>query len=137
MHRQTKDKTITCRITADCKAELKTLAKEEGITLSEYIERRIISPTAIANPNQQLVNNINIIARELPALGNNLNQIARAINVNLSSGLCLPEYVENPQTIKILGDRIVKLTNLLNLVRATALPSKSRKPRSANKNTKK
>jgi hypothetical protein len=69
------------------------------------------------------------INRELGRIGNNINQISRAINTNLASGLELPEYIDNPDTFQRLAAELNDLKEAIRITNARSKPVKTRQRR--------
>ena len=69
-------KQITIRLTADEYAHVKQLSKDSGLKMEPAIRRLIMGVNLRPRPPDEYAE----IRRQLAAIGNNINQIARAVN---------------------------------------------------------
>ncbi|MBO6141658.1 MAG: plasmid mobilization relaxosome protein MobC [Ruminococcus sp.] len=66
--------TITVRCTEDEREKIKSRAAQHGLKLSDYVLRSAMGKKIV------VVGGLDEVVRQLKALGNNVNQIARAVN---------------------------------------------------------
>lgn len=66
--------TITVRCTEDERDKIKARAAQHGLKLSDYVLRSAMGKRIV------VANGLDEVVRQLKALGNNVNQIARAVN---------------------------------------------------------
>jgi Bacterial mobilisation protein (MobC) len=64
------------------RAELETAAKEQGATLSAYVRERLFRRSAAVVAASRRNPEARELLREINAVGNNLNQIARSLNIS-------------------------------------------------------
>ena len=69
-------KQITIRLTADEYAHVKQLSKDSGLKMEPAIRTLIMGVNLYPQPPDEYAE----IRRQLAAIGNNINQIARAVN---------------------------------------------------------
>ena len=69
-------KQITIRLTADEYAHVKQLSKDSGLKIEPAIRRLIMGVNLRPRPPDEYAE----IRRQLAAIGNNINQITRAVN---------------------------------------------------------
>lgn len=69
-------KQITIRLTADEYAHVKQLSKDSGLKMEPAIRRLIMGVNLRPRPPDEYAE----IRRQLAAIGNNINQIARTVN---------------------------------------------------------
>lgn len=69
-------KQITIRLTADEYAHVKQLSKDSGLKMEPAIRRLIMGVNLRPRPPDELPE----LLRQLAAIGNNINQIARTVN---------------------------------------------------------
>lgn len=75
-----KDIRITIRLTAEEKERLKKSAEAEGLTLSDYVRKRLTGVRQRRRPQTEEARIKREWLYELNRIGVNLNQIARAVN---------------------------------------------------------
>ena len=66
--------TITIRCTEDGRDKIKARASQHGLTLSDYVLRSALGKKIV------VASGLDEVVRQLKALGNNVNQITRAVN---------------------------------------------------------
>ena len=66
--------TITIRCTEEEREKIKTRAAQHGLMLSDYVLRSALGKKIV------VVNGLDEVARQMKAIGNNINQLARAVN---------------------------------------------------------
>ena len=66
--------TITVRCTEDERDKIKARAAQHNLKLSDYVLRSALGKKIV------VANGLDVVVRQLKALGNNVNQIARAVN---------------------------------------------------------
>ena len=69
-------KQITIRLTADEYAHVKQLSKDSGVKMEPAIRRLIMGVNLRPRPPDELPE----LLRQISAVGNNINQIARTVN---------------------------------------------------------
>ena len=74
----TKEIRITIRLTAEEKERLKKMAEAEGLTISDFVRKRLAGVRLRRKPQTEEVKREWLY--ELNRIGVNLNQIARAVN---------------------------------------------------------
>lgn len=75
-------KQITIRLTADEYAHVKQLSKSSGLKMEPAIRALVMGVNLYPRPPDEYAE----IRRQLAAIGNNINQIARAVNANKKRG---------------------------------------------------
>ena len=66
--------TITVRCTVDERDKIKGRAESHGLPLSDYVLRSALGKKIV------VVNGLDDVIRQMKAIGNNVNQLARAVN---------------------------------------------------------
>ena len=66
--------TITVRCTEDERDKIRERAGKHGLKLSDYVLRSALGKKIV------VVNGLDEVIRQMKAIGNNVNQIARAVN---------------------------------------------------------
>ena len=66
--------TITVRCTVDERDKIKSRAESHSLSLSDFILRSALGKRIV------VVNGLDEIVRQMKAIGNNINQLARAVN---------------------------------------------------------
>jgi hypothetical protein len=87
---ENKTKIVTIRIKPSQLSELDAQAKAVNLTRSAYVTRKLsgtsVLPARVPAVNWQLYGELANISSSLPAIGNNINQIARALNTAQKKG---------------------------------------------------
>ena len=86
---------VEVRVSAVEKADLRSSAREAGLTVSEYVRRRSLGQPVVARADRET----RVLLRRI---GVNLNQLARAAN---ASG--------DPAPQRLLGDALAELRRVL------------------------
>ena len=66
--------TITIRCTDDERDKIRERAESHGLQLSDYVLRSALGKKIV------VVNGLDEVIRQMKAIGNNINQLARAVN---------------------------------------------------------
>ena len=66
--------TITVRCTVDERDKIKSRAESHSLSLSDFILRSALGKKIV------VVNGLDEVVRQMKAIGNNINQLARAVN---------------------------------------------------------
>ena len=66
--------TITVRCTVDERDKIRGRAESHGLLLSDYVLRSALGKKIV------VVNGLDDVIRQMKAIGNNINQLARAVN---------------------------------------------------------
>jgi hypothetical protein len=116
-----KTKFVTLRYRPTELEHLNAQAKAVGLTRSAYITRKVqglpVLPTRVPQVNWLAYEELGKIARELPAMGNNLNQIARAINTAKIKGEPIPGNLPSTKRINEIAQTIVETQALIQQAR--------------------
>jgi hypothetical protein len=129
MPKAIKSKNLVFRVTEEEKNEINSHAKALNLTVTDYLKRQMqLNPSPI-DPKPEFSMLLDKINRELGRIGNNINQISRAINTNLASGLELPEYIDNPDTFQRLAAELNDLKEAIRITNARSKPVKTRQRR--------
>ena len=116
---------IKLRVDNQEKAEIAKIASEQGLSTSEYI--RHLHQINVRQPlDPQEVETLKETIATLAPIGNNLNQIARAINTNLASGLDLPENINLIHEIASIRSEIDKVKCSVKVLLANTMPRRTR-----------
>jgi hypothetical protein len=99
-----KTKIVTLRYRPSELEHLNAQAKAVGLSRSAYITRKVqglpVLPMRVPRVNWLAYEELGTIARELPAMGNNLNQIARAINTAKIKGEPIPGNLPSTEQLQ-------------------------------------
>lgn len=96
-------KQITIRLTADEYAHVKQLSKDSGLKMEPAIRRLIMGVNLRPRPPDEYAE----IRRQLAAIGNNINQIARAVNARgFASGEDIAAITAAQETIWNITERL-------------------------------
>ena len=66
--------TITIRCTEEERDKIKAMAEQHDLILSDYVLRSALGKKIV------VVNDLDEVVRQIKAIGNNINQLARAVN---------------------------------------------------------
>ena len=86
--KETRNCILKFRATEEEKDRIMKKVDASGLSISEYLRRCALDKKIVA------VNGLDDVARELRAIGNNLNQIARAVNSGYIQAVNLQETEE-------------------------------------------
>ena len=86
--KETRNCIMKFRATEEEKDRIMKKVDASGLSISEYLRRCALDKKIVA------VNGLDDVARELRAIGNNLNQIARAVNSGYIQAVNLQETEE-------------------------------------------
>ena len=96
-------KQITIRLTADEYAHVKQLSKDSGLKMEPAIRRLIMGVNLRPRPPDEYAE----IRRQLAAIGNNINQIARTVNARgFASGEDIAAITAAQETIWNIAERL-------------------------------
>ena len=128
---ENKTKVVNFRFRPSELAQLDAAAASVNLTRSEFITRKLqglpVQPTRVPAVNWKLYRELATIAKELPALGNNINQIAKALNTASQLGQPISQSVLNSVSIAEIDSKISETKALLKEIRLTLIgvtPSK-------------
>jgi hypothetical protein len=96
---------IKIRLTDREKDELRTLAKEEGLSVSEYIRKHTLKKQAERELKMEMERQL---IYELNRIGNNLNQMARGINILKKKGTLEGEDRKLLKSIEARVEKAIK-----------------------------
>lgn len=100
---ENKTKIVTLRYRPSELKELDAQAEAVNLSRSAYITKKMqglpVLPAKVPEINWQAYRELCVIAHQLPALGNNINQIAKAMNTATVKGETVPENL--PSTNKL------------------------------------
>jgi uncharacterized protein (DUF1778 family) len=96
--REKRETEIKIRLTAKEREEIRELAREEGLTVSEYIRKRALQRQAEEQAKREM-------EHQIYRIGINVNQIARALN-SLNNKKILKD--EDKKTLNALKSGIVE-----------------------------
>lgn len=98
-----KTKIVTIRFKPSQIEEIDAQAKAVNLTRSAYMTRKLtgqsVLPARVPAVNWQLYGELADIASSLPAIGNNINQIAKAINTAKIKGEPIPKSIPKPESL--------------------------------------
>lgn len=117
---ENKTKVVTFRFKPSELEELDALAKAVNLTRSAYVTRKLtgksILPARVPAVNWQIYGELAEIASSLPAIGNNINQIALVLNTSQQEGKTIPSCLPQPESlesaIKLIEKTLEKITEL-------------------------
>lgn len=96
-------KQITIRLTADEYAHVKQLSKSSGLKMEPAIRALVMGVNLYARPPDEYAE----IRRQLAAIGNNINQITRAVNARgFASGEDIAAITAAQETIWNIAERL-------------------------------
>ena len=102
-YQKNKSHVVSVRLNQNTMAKFKELEEETQLGKSELV-RAILDKAEIRKPNPKVTDDV---LRELSAIGNNINQLAKAANIATESGMQLSG----------LGDRLKELKEQLALIK--------------------
>ena len=99
-----KTKIVTIRFKPSQLEEIDAQAKAVNLTRSAYMTRKLtgqsVLPARVPAVNWQLYGELAEIASSLPAIGNNINQIAKALNTAQKKGEAIPQSLPKPSRLE-------------------------------------
>ena len=96
-------KQITIRLTADEYAHVKQLSKSSGLKMEPAIRALVMGVNLYPHPPDEYAE----IRRQLAAIGNNINQIARTVNARgFASGEDIAAITAAQETIWNIAERL-------------------------------
>lgn len=129
MPKAIKTKNLVIRVTEEEKSNIQAHAEALNLTVTDYLKRQMALNPSPIDPKPEFSMLLEKINRELGRIGNNINQISRAINTNLASGLELPEYIDEPDTLRRLEAELSDLKEAIRITNARSKPVKARRRR--------
>jgi hypothetical protein len=112
-----KTQIVTLRFDKSELEDLNARALEVGLTRSAYIRRKLqglpVLPARVPPLNGLAYEQLGQIARCLPAIRNNLNQIARAINTAKIQGEPIPDNLPSTEQLQRALVQIEELKTLM------------------------
>ena len=117
---ENKTKIVTFRFKPSQLEELDAQAKAANLTRSAYVTRKLtgqsVLPARVPAVNWQLYGELADIASSLPAIGNNINQIAKALNTAQFKGEAIPQSLPKPSrledALELIETTLEKLTEV-------------------------
>ena len=101
---ENKTKVVTIRFRPSQLEELDAQASAVNLTRSAYMTRKLtgqsVLPARVPAVNWQLYGELADIASSLPAIGNNINQIAKALNTAQFKGEAIPQSLPKPESLE-------------------------------------
>ncbi len=101
---ENKTKIVTLRFRPSELEQLDAQAKAVNLTRSAYITRKLtglsVLPARVPAVNWQLYGELAKISASLPAIGNNINQIARVLNTASITGQPIPESLPQLKSLE-------------------------------------
>ena len=101
---ENKSKVVTIRFKPSQLSELDAQAKAVNLTRSAYVTRKLtgqsVIPARVPAVNWQLYGELAQISESLPAIGNNINQIAKALNTAQFKGEAIPQSLPQPKSLE-------------------------------------
>ncbi len=121
LNKENKSQIITQRMTKSELKELDEKARRVKLTRSAYINRKLnglsVLPTRVPAINWKLYGELSTIASQLPAIGNNINQIAKALNTAALQNQSVPSSLPSPETLSETVELIEEVKTLVKEVR--------------------
>ena len=116
-----KTKIVTIRFKPSQLEEIDAQAKAVNLTRSAYMTRKLtgqsVLPARVPAVNWQLYGELAEIASSLPAIGNNINQIAKALNTAQKKGEAIPKFIPKPESLESSLELIKTIEEKLTEVR--------------------
>ena len=101
---ENKTKIVTFRFKPSQLEELDAQAKAVNLTRSAYVTRKLsgqsVLPARVPAVNWQLYGKLAEISSSLPAIGNNINQIAKTLNTAQKKGEPIPQSLPKPESLE-------------------------------------
>ena len=101
---ENKTKTITIRFRPSELEQIDAQAQAVNLTRSAYVTRKLtgqnVLPARVPAINWQLYGELASISSSLPAIGNNINQIAKALNTAQFKGEAIPQSLPKPESLE-------------------------------------
>ena len=101
---ENKTKIVTFRFKPSQLEELDAMAKAVNLTRSAYMTRKLtgqsVLPARVPAVNWQLYGELAEISSSLPAIGNNINQIAKTLNTAQKKGEAIPQSLPKPESLE-------------------------------------
>ncbi|MDJ0567539.1 MAG: plasmid mobilization relaxosome protein MobC [Pleurocapsa sp. MO_192.B19] len=118
---ENKTKIVSFRFRPSQLEELDVQAKAVNLTRSAYVTRKLsgqsVLPARVPAVNWQLYGELASISSSLPAIGNNINQIAKALNTAKKKGEAIPQYLPKPESLEYALELIETTRETLREVR--------------------
>ena len=118
---ENKTKIVTFRFKPSQLSELDAQAKAVNLTRSAYMTRKLtgqsVIPARVPAINWQLYGSLAEIAILLPAVGNNINQIAKTLNTAQKKGEPIPKFIPKPESLESSLELIKTIVEKLTEVR--------------------
>lgn len=116
-----KTKIVTIRFKPSQLEQIDAQAKAVNLTRSAYMTRKLtgqsVLPARVPAVNWQLYGELAEISSSLPAIGNNINQIAKAINTAQFKGEAIPQSLPKPESLESSLELIKTIEEKLTEVR--------------------
>ena len=99
-----KTKIVTIRFRPSELEQIDAQAQAVNLTRSAYVTRKLtgqnVLPARVPAINWQLYGELAQVASSLPAIGNNINQIAKALNTAQFKGEPIPQSLPKPSRLE-------------------------------------
>ena len=99
-----KTKIVTIRFKPSQLEEIDAQAQAVNLSRSAYMTRKLtgqsVLPARVPAVNWQLYGELAEIASSLPAIGNNINQIAKVLNSAQLKGEAIPQSLPKPESLE-------------------------------------
>ena len=101
---ENKTKIVTIRFKPSQLEQIDAQASAVNLTRSAYMTRKLtgqsVLPARVPAVNWQLYGELASISSSLPAIGNNINQIAKALNTAKFKGEAIPQSLPKPESLE-------------------------------------
>ena len=116
-----KTKIVTIRFKPSQLEQIDAQASAVNLTRSAYMTRKLtgqsVLPARVPAVNWQLYGELAEISSSLPAIGNNINQIAKALNTAQFKGEAIPQSLPKPESLEYALSLIEMMKEKLTEVR--------------------
>ena len=116
-----KTKIVTIRFKPSQLEQIDAQASAVNLTRSAYMTRKLtgqsVLPARVPAVNWQLYGELAEISSSLPAIGNNINQIAKALNTAQFKGEPYPQSLPKPESLEKAIELIEMMKEKLTEVR--------------------
>ncbi len=120
LNEENKNKMVTLRMRESDLNYLDEEAKKVKLSRSEYINRKIqslpVQPARVPTINWETYRELSKMGCQLSAIGNNINQIAKAINIAAALGEPIPESLPQPEELVSAAKLIEEVKPLLKQI---------------------
>lgn len=123
-----KNEVIKFRVTPQQYSKANKEAKKLNITRSDWARDKCFA-YQINRSTSRKIKTLEELIKQISPIGNNLNQIARAINTAQASGANLPYGIYNRQDLDDLSNDLEEIKAITKTILAEIKPPKKRKRR--------